>query len=44
VSTPILGNQWRKAPKGSRFNLELVICGHADDKNVPVQSKLVSYS
>jgi branched-chain amino acid transport system substrate-binding protein len=44
VSTPIIGNQWRKAPKGSRFNLELVICGHADDKNVPVQSKLVSYS
>ena len=44
VSTPILGNQWRKAPKGSRFNLELVVCGHADDKNVPVQSKLVSYS
>ena len=44
VATPILGNQWRKAPKGSRFNLELVVCGHADDKQVPVQSKLVSYS
>jgi branched-chain amino acid transport system substrate-binding protein len=44
VATPIIGNQWRKAPKGSRFNLELVICGHADDKNVPVQSKLISYS
>jgi branched-chain amino acid transport system substrate-binding protein len=44
VATPILGNQWRKAPKGSKFALSLVVCGHADDKNVGVQSKLVSYS
>jgi branched-chain amino acid transport system substrate-binding protein len=44
VATPIIGNQWRKAPKGSRFNLALVICGHADDHNVKVQSKLVSFS
>ena len=26
VATPIIGNQWRKAPKGSKFNLELVVC------------------
>ena len=38
--TPIIGNQWRKAPKGSKFNLELVVCEHADDPNVPVASKL----
>jgi branched-chain amino acid transport system substrate-binding protein len=44
VATPIIGNQWRKAPKGSKFNLELVICEHADDPNVPVASKLISYS
>ena len=44
VATPIIGNQWRKAPKGSRFSLALVICGHADDHNVKVQSKLVSFS
>ena len=44
VATPIIGNQWRKAPKGSKFNLQLVICENADDHNVPVASKLVSYS
>jgi branched-chain amino acid transport system substrate-binding protein len=44
VATPIIGNQWRKAPKGSRFSLSLVIVDHADDHNVPVASKLASYS
>lgn len=44
VTTPIPGNQWRKAPKGSRFSLELVICEHADDHRIPVTSKLISYS
>jgi len=44
VATPIIGNQWRKAPKGSRFNLELVVTDHADDTNVPVTSKLIAYS
>lgn len=44
VSTPIIGNQWRRAPKGSKFNLELVVCEHADDPAVPVASKLAAYS
>jgi branched-chain amino acid transport system substrate-binding protein len=44
VATPLVGNQWRKAPKGSKFNLELVVCEHADDPAVPVASKLTPYS
>jgi branched-chain amino acid transport system substrate-binding protein len=44
VSTPIVGNQWRKSPKGGKFNLELVVCEHADDPQVPIASKLISYS
>jgi branched-chain amino acid transport system substrate-binding protein len=44
VATPIIGNQWRKAPKGSKFNLSLVVCDHADDPKVPVASKLIPYS
>jgi branched-chain amino acid transport system substrate-binding protein len=43
VATPIPGNQWRKAPKGSKFGLQLVICEHADDHKIPVSSKLVAY-
>jgi len=44
VTTPIIGNQWRKAPKGSRFNLELVVVDNADDPKVPVSAKLVPYN
>ncbi|HEY1778633.1 MAG TPA: ABC transporter substrate-binding protein [Solirubrobacteraceae bacterium] len=44
VTTPIIGNQWRKAPKGSKFNLELVVCEHADDPAIPVASKLTPYN
>ena len=44
VATPIIGNQWRKAPKGSKFSLELVVTDHADDPKVPVASKLTPYS
>jgi len=44
VSTPIIGNQWRKAPAGSKFPLELVVVDHADDHNIPVASKLIPYS
>ena len=44
VTTPLIGNQWRKAPKGSRFNLELVVVDHADDHNVPIAGKLTPYS
>jgi branched-chain amino acid transport system substrate-binding protein len=43
VSTPILGCQWVKA-KGGKYKLDLVITDNADDKNVPVQAKLVPYS
>jgi branched-chain amino acid transport system substrate-binding protein len=44
VATPIIGNQWRKAKKGSRFGLSLVVVDHADDHNIPVASKLAPYS
>ncbi|HXR14485.1 MAG TPA: ABC transporter substrate-binding protein, partial [Solirubrobacteraceae bacterium] len=44
LSTPIIGIQWRKAAKGSKFNLTSVVCDHADDPQVPVASKLISYS
>ena len=44
VTTPIIGNQWRKARKGSRFNLELVVVDHADDHNIPIGGKLIPYS
>jgi branched-chain amino acid transport system substrate-binding protein len=44
VATPIVGNQWRKAPPGSKFALSLVICENADDHHIPPSSKLVSYS
>ena len=44
VATPIIGIQWRQAKKGSRFNLEQIVCDHADDTNVPVASKLIAYS
>jgi branched-chain amino acid transport system substrate-binding protein len=43
VSTPIIGIQWRKAHKGSKFGLTSVVCEHADDHNVPVASKLIAY-
>jgi branched-chain amino acid transport system substrate-binding protein len=42
VRTPIIGGQWRKS-KG-RFPLDFLLCEHADDPKVPVQSKLVPYS
>jgi branched-chain amino acid transport system substrate-binding protein len=42
--TPILGCQWRKAKKGSKFKFEFVTCDNVDDKNVPVQSHLVPYN
>jgi branched-chain amino acid transport system substrate-binding protein len=44
VTTPIPGIQWRKSKPGSKFALQQVVCEHADDHNVPVTSKLVSYS
>jgi branched-chain amino acid transport system substrate-binding protein len=44
VATPIIGNQWRKAPKGSHFSLSLAVVEHAGDKNIPVASKLLPFS
>jgi len=44
VATPIIGIQWRKAAKGSKFNLASVVVDHADDPHVPVAGKLTPYS
>jgi branched-chain amino acid transport system substrate-binding protein len=41
VRTPIIGGQWR-ATKG-RFKVDFLLCEHADDKNVPIQTKLRPY-
>jgi branched-chain amino acid transport system substrate-binding protein len=43
VTTPLVANQWVKAPKGSKFKLQNVIVEHANDKRVPVGAKLKSY-
>ncbi len=43
-TTPIIGDQWVKAPAGSKYPLDLVTVDNADDPNVPVQRKLVPYN
>lgn len=43
VATPIIGGQWRKIP-GSKYALDFLICEHSSDRNVPIRSKLISYS
>ena len=43
VTTPLVANQWVKAPKGSKFKLQNVIVEHANDKRVPVGAKLKPY-
>jgi branched-chain amino acid transport system substrate-binding protein len=43
INTPIIGDQWVKATSG-KFKLDLLITEHADDKHVPIQAKLKSYS
>jgi branched-chain amino acid transport system substrate-binding protein len=43
INTPIIGDQWVKAKSG-KFKLDLLLCEHADDKRVPIQAKLKSYS
>ncbi|HVC80521.1 MAG TPA: ABC transporter substrate-binding protein [Chloroflexota bacterium] len=43
VATPIIGGQWR-AVKGSKYQLDFVICEHASDPRVPIASKLTPYS
>jgi branched-chain amino acid transport system substrate-binding protein len=42
--TPIIGTQWVKAAKGSKYKLDYVITENANDKNVPVSAKLVPYN
>jgi branched-chain amino acid transport system substrate-binding protein len=44
VTTPIIGGQWVKQKKGSKFPLDFVICEHSDDPNVPIQGKLKAYN
>jgi len=44
ASGPIIGTQWIKAPKTSRFKLDYVLTEHATDPNVPIEAKLVPYS
>ncbi|PWU23793.1 MAG: ABC transporter substrate-binding protein, partial [Candidatus Rokuibacteriota bacterium] len=44
VTTPLIGNQWVKAPKGSKYKLDNVIVEHANDKNVPIGARLKPYS
>lgn len=41
---PIIGTQWVKAPKGSKFKLDYVVTEHATDPNVPVGTKLIPYT
>jgi branched-chain amino acid transport system substrate-binding protein len=40
---PIIGSQWVKAPKASRFKLDEVVVEHVTDPNVPIQAKLVPF-
>jgi branched-chain amino acid transport system substrate-binding protein len=44
ASGPIIGTQWIKAEKASRWKLDYVVTEHATDPNVPIQAKLVPYS
>ena len=40
----MIGAQWIKAPKGSKFKLDYVLTENAADKSVPVSAKVKSYS
>ncbi len=44
ASGPIIGTQWIKAAKDSRWKLDYLVTEHATDPNVPIQAKLVPYS
>lgn len=44
ASAPLIGTQWVSAKPGGKHKFELVITENAGDPNVPVSSKLVSYS
>jgi branched-chain amino acid transport system substrate-binding protein len=43
VATPIIGGQWVATP-GTPYPINFVICENSSDPNVPVASKLTSYS
>jgi branched-chain amino acid transport system substrate-binding protein len=43
-TTPLIGAQWVKAERGSKYKLDLVIVDNADDPNVPIGAKLQPYS
>jgi branched-chain amino acid transport system substrate-binding protein len=42
VTSPIIGGQWRNTP-GKRFKLDFVLCEHASDPHVHIQSHLKAY-
>lgn len=42
VATPIIGGQWRKV-KGSKYQLDFLICEHSSDPHVPIASHLIPY-
>lgn len=43
VTTPIIGGQWVRSPKGSKFPLDFVLCEHSGDPHVKIQAKLKPY-
>jgi branched-chain amino acid transport system substrate-binding protein len=43
VTTPIIGGQWVRQPKGSKFPLDFVLCEHSGDPHVPIQARLKRY-
>lgn len=43
-AAPIIGAQWVKAPAGSKFGFDLVICDNAPDPNVPIAAKLKPFN
>jgi branched-chain amino acid transport system substrate-binding protein len=44
ATASLIGTQWVKAPKGSKYKLEYVITENAADRKIPVTNKLISYS
>jgi branched-chain amino acid transport system substrate-binding protein len=43
VTTPIIGGQWVRTAKGSKFPLDFVLCEHSGDPHVPIQARLKPY-
>ena len=41
--SPILGGQWIKTPS-SKFKYEFVLTENANDRNVPIEAKLLPYN